>query len=307
MSFTSRQPHAILVWSPTEARTACRSDRQQLDSRPIILDVQPAALGFCDNPLKAFSEMDFNRDGEVSFDEFVRWYSMSSATQQERSQQQQRGQSPPPPTDRPADASFEMDTATAPPSPAPPSKTQLVAPAAASSSKTNGASRLMADLEGLTRASRPRGSNVPQRPVSAAAARSHDDTGRQRQPPGAAAAGAADTGGNEFPVVLAPTAVSSWLVKEASGRRLATEAEKDAFRERWLAGGTADEASAGLPDLSKEAERGGASGGGGGRSAAEEDLEKALQVLGLLVKASADADTLIAALASRMIRNLTGR
>lgn len=262
--------------------------------------------------------MDFNRDGEVSFDEFVRWYSMSSAIQQERRQQQQSPPPPPPPmspANQPADANFGMDTVVAPPSPAPLSN--------------DGASRLMADLEGLVRTSRPRGSNegaapgkqpllppqmpggssVPQRPLGTVDARSCDGGGR-RLPAGAAAA-ATDTGGGEFPVVLAPTAVSSWLVKEASGRRLATEAEKDAFREQWLAGGTVDEASASLPDSSKKADGPGAkagfSNGSGGRSTAEEDLEKALQVLSLLVKASADADTLIAALASRMIRNPTGR
>lgn len=274
--------------------------------------------------------MDINRDGEVSFDEFVRWYSMSSAVQPDESLQQ-REQSTRPASGQPpgtkADIATVYDRATSPSSSKLP-KAPLMAPAPAvgvSGSQIDGTSRLMADLEGLTRAIPPRGQNaigaptnnqpppmlqgsrVQQRPAASVATSSQGGRGR-RSPPDAATTDRVDSRDGDWPVILAPTAVSSWSVEDASGRRVATDAEKDAFRERWLAGGTVRGNTGTLtvptsfPDASNEA-----GVGSGGRSAAEEDLEKAMEVLTLLVKANADADTLIAALASRMIRNPTGR
>lgn len=266
----------------------------------------------------------------MSFDEFVRWYLMSSAVQPDESLQPQE-QSTQPASGQPAGTKADIasvnDRATSPSSSESPT-TQLMTPAptaGVSGSKTDGASRLMADLEGLTRAIRPRGQNAVGAPTnnqpppvlsgervqqrSAASVVTGSQGGRGRHsPPGAAATDHVDTHGGDWPVVLAPTAVSSWSVEDASGRRVATDAEKDAFRERWLAGGTVSgntgvlRVPTSFPGASNEA---GVTGGG--RSAAEEDLEKAMELLSLLVKANADADTLIAALASRMIRNPTGR
>lgn len=237
---------------------------------------------------QAFSEMDINRDGEVSFDEFVRWYSMSSALDGQ--------QRPPPP--------HSADTTTAnsgnvtptssaadPGAPLTPSTETALATtdtfatglAPTTTVTGGGASRLLVDLEkSLLLTDPPHGRAAP--------ADEHPQRSREPLPVGRGS----DVG------VLTPAAASlgaAAATVEAEAGLAATEAEKDAARERWLAGGTV-EGDAGLLQ-GADSTRGDASAAG--------DLEKAMELLCVLVKANADADTLIAGLASCIIRNPMGR
>lgn len=187
--------------------------------------------------------MDFNSDGEVSFDEFVRWYSMSTALDE-------------PPQPQSTSGTTNAEAVAAPPAPeaalAPTGGLPGVtlAPAA---TKTRG-SRLLTDIEKSL----------------------------------------ALTGGS--PTVIPPQQSSTWLAAAAAAAAgagvVSTEEEKEAARERWLAGDA--------PDAGSEAS--GTKASDGGDSAAK-DLDKALEMLCVLVNAHADADTLVAALASQIIRN----
>lgn len=291
--------------------------------------------------------MDFNRDGEVSFDEFVRWYSMSSALQNtEETRRQHQSTAAPSRGGDPSGDSTTTQTAAA--------LSSTMKTPSGTSSKTEGrstaehaapsagtvpspgrqptavvasrprpvaeqTSRLMADLEELTLAKRPpdaRSANgrsaasagTAAAPSSAKMPKGTSRVVRQKQdqttPWKPSVAASASARGRDRTVILAPTATSSWAIEDPSGRRVATDAEMDAFRERWLAGGTFSEGSGVKVEVPTNPRQG---CGGGDGSTAEENLEKALELLTFLVNANADADTLIAALASRMIRNPTGR
>ncbi|CAM9309888.1 unnamed protein product [Ectocarpus sp. 4 AP-2014] len=220
-----------------------------------------------ENPQKAFSEMDFNRDGEVSFDEFVRWYSMSTALDEKPQQlpvQADVG---------PASARSSDGGVAAPEVALPRSKTLL-----------STGSRLLADVEqSLALTSRQLG-NMPaadKLPCSAAA------------PP-------TDGGPNDKVGAAAPSPGKAWLGLSAAptatvGAGLSvTEEEKEAARERWLSGAAAEPGAVG-------------SGTDPVDDSATKDLEKALEMLRVLVRAHADVDTLVAALASCIIRNPLGR
>lgn len=237
--------------------------------------------------------MDFNSDGEVSFDEFVRWYSMSTALDEP--------EQPPLPTDAgttPAVAAKADGEAVAPSSPesslarASGIATETHAPAVDSRG-----SRLLADVEkSLALTDRSLGSalvaaNQP-RPAAVDFARPGD--------------GSDSRNGVESSGLLSPRAASLAAIAAATAGAgfvaATTEEEKEAARERWLAGGAAVEAGTETP-IGKSNSM---DGGGGGDSAAQ-DLDKALEMLCVLVKANADADTLVAALASCIVRNPMGR
>lgn len=231
--------------------------------------------------------MDFDRDGEVSFDEFVRWYSMSTALNEPKQPplQTDAGTTPTVAADGEAVAPSSLESALARTGDL---ATKTIAPAVG-----NGGSRLLADVEkSLALTGRSLGSApAADQPRSAAA------VGSAR-----AGAGSDDRVGVESLArsgLLAPRAgsLAAMAAATAGAGRVPTEEEKEAARERWLAGGTV-EAGTETPigtDLID-----------GGDSAAK-DLDKALEMLCVLVKANADADTLVAALASCIIRNPMGR
>ncbi|CAM9232588.1 unnamed protein product [Ectocarpus fasciculatus] len=228
-----------------------------------------------ENPQQAFSEMDFNSDGEVSFDEFVRWYSMSTALDE-------KPQKLPVPTDDvgPATSANPGDGGgvAAPEVAFTRSKTLL-------STAGSRGSRLLADVEqSLALTSRQLG-NVPAADKS----------------PRSAAAPPADGGGSNDGVrAAAPAPGKAWLglsagpVATAGAGLGVTEEEKEAARERWLSGAAAEPGTVG-------------SGADPVNDSAAKDLEKALEMLRVLVRAHADVDTLVAALASCIIRNPMGR
>lgn len=238
--------------------------------------------------------MDFNRDGEVSFDEFVRWYSMSTALDEPKQ--------PPLPTDAgttPTVAATADGEAVAPSSPesalarASGIATETLVPAVGSRG-----SRLLADVEKSlalsdhSRGSAPTAASQP-RPAAVDFAR--------------AGAGSDNRNGVESTGLLSPRAASLAAMAAATAgagfvAAATTEEEKEAARERWLAGGAAVEAGTETP-IGKSNSM---DGGGGGDSAAK-DLDKALEMLCVLVKANADAETLVAALASCIVRNPMGR
>ncbi len=203
-----------------------------------------SVLSFLCHVAQAFSEMDFNSDGEVSFDEFVRWYSMSSALDE-------------PPQPRSNSGTANVEAVATPPAPeaalAPTGGFEPGVSLAPAAANTRG-SRLLTDIEKSL----------------------------------------ALTGGP--PTVIPPQQSSTWLAAAAAAVAgagvVSTEEEKEAARERWLAGDA--------PDAGSEAS--GTKAPDGGDSAAK-DLDKALEMLCVLVKAHADADTLVAALASQIIRN----
>lgn len=321
--------------------------------------------------------MDFNRDGEVSFDEFVRWYSMSTALQQTEQQKQkyQQHQQQPPLTLAPIgrgghESLVSEKTATtteagvstpaaAVTTTSPSTESTLAragtASTAADPGSSAGAFRLLADLEGLTladalpsRAGAARGegssasstslpavsmppssssqrrngnNRVPSRETQVVNAASCSTIGVSYTGGGGGGGGAMDSsapdgarkGNDDGPVVLAPTSGDGvWAVDggAAGGRRAATEEEKNAFRERWLAGGVVAGDGAMVLETSVGCGGGGTEGPAVAAvetAAAAQDLERALEMLCVLVKGNADADTLIAALASCMIRNPTGR
>lgn len=194
--------------------------------------------------------MDFNSDGEVSFDEFVRWYSMSTAHIKGEAgaaseSPQEMGDGPSTETIFPAGDAMSSAPLVPPPT-------------------GDGASRLIVDLEKRL---------------------TLDDRGRRL----------VSSTLSDRPGVRLATSVSA---KNIEKRPEVTEAEREAARERWLAGGTHD-GDLGLVPCS--------SGVSDHEASPAEDLEKALELLRVLVKANADADTLIAALASCIIRNPMGR
>lgn len=229
--------------------------------------------------------MDFNRDGEVSFDEFVRWYSMSSARDDEDQPQHQSDATSP--TSAVANGSAGLTPSTETTALA---RTDRVANALVPAAAGGGASRLLADLEkslSLTDSRLRRTSSTDRPPQRSEPA----------EPTGGIDLSAAARG--EWPTTLTtPSPVSLGVAAAAvvAASFGGTEAEKESARERWLAGGTAE----------SEAEMPGAESTAGDASASK-DLEKALELLCVLVKANADADTLIAALASCIIRNPMGR
>ncbi|CAM9328194.1 unnamed protein product [Scytosiphon promiscuus] len=217
-----------------------------------------------DSPQQAFSEMDFNRDGEVSFDEFVRWYSMSIALDEPQT-----------------DGGATPTTTSASPPGAPLARTETLAPTAGSR-----ASWLLADVEkSLARTGRhplasATGAGQAPRPattqVSTTEAVTEDETGADSL-----------ARGQDVPGLMALTA--------AAGAALGpTEEEKESARERWLAG---EAAEVGTKVAGNEVTD----------DSASKDLEKALEMLCILVKGNADAETLVAALASCIIRNPMGR
>lgn len=221
--------------------------------------------------------MDFNGDGEVSFEEFVRWYSMSSALDEEEvddsvTTSDSSGASPP---------SATINAGGNPAAATPLSGSMLARTTdrfATNLAPTpgGGASRLLADLEkSLTLTDRTRGSAPP--------------PGGQDKLPAASP--------EDRPVVLSSSATSLGLASTLGLRLGATEVEKEAARERWLAGDTTD----------LEVEVSGSEQSLSGEASVAKDLEKALELLRVLLKANADADTLIAALASCIIRNPMGR
>ncbi|CAM9818622.1 unnamed protein product, partial [Hapterophycus canaliculatus] len=216
-----------------------------------------------ESPQQAFSEMDFNRDGEVSFDEFVRWYSVSVALDEP---QMDGGAVP-------------IGVAVSQPG-APLARTETLAAAAGSR-----ASWLLADVEkslaltGHPLASAPTADQTPSSAavqVSTSKAAADDGAGAESL-----------KRGREIPNLIAATSATE------TGR-VPTEKEKEAARERWLAGGAAE---IGTKVAGKEATD----------DSASKDLEKALEMLCILVKGNADAETLVAALASCIIRNPMGR
>lgn len=194
--------------------------------------------------------MDFDSDGEVSFDEFVRWYSMSTA--------HIKGE-----TGAASESPHEMVEG--------PSTEIVFSAGDAMSSATvalpptsDGPTRLIVDLEKKL---------------------SLDDRGRSL----------ISSTLSDRPGIRLVTSVSA---KNVEKRPEATEAEREAARERWLAGDTHDGDLGLVP---------GSSGVSNHEASPAEDLEKALEILRVLVKANADADTLIAALSSCIIRNPMGR
>lgn len=217
---------------------------------------------------QAFSEMDFNSDGEVSFDEFVRWYSMSTALDE-------KPQQLPVQTDvGPTSGSSGNGGVAAP----------EVALTTRSKTLLSTGSRLLADVEqSLALTSRQLG-----------------DMPAADKPPRSAAAPPTDGGPNDNVGAAAPPPGKAWLGLLAAPTATAaaglgvTEEEKEAARERWLSGAAAEPGTVG-------------SGTDPVDDSAAKDLEKALEMLRVLVRAHADVDTLVAALASCIIRNPMGR
>ncbi|CAM9117157.1 unnamed protein product [Choristocarpus tenellus] len=82
-------------------------------------------------------------------------------------------------------------------------------------------------------------------------------------------------------------------VMQSSKERSMTHEEKNVLRERWLAGDLAENVY--TPSVEQP------------RNSASSDLKQALEIVQILVKAHADSDTIIAALASSIIRNPLGR
>lgn len=232
---------------------------------------------------QAFSEMDFNRDGEVSFDEFVRWYSMSSAL--DEPQQAASGTTPTVAANGEAAPPTSPETALARTGGF---ATDSLATAAANSR----VSRLLADVEktlALTGSSPT--TNQPPRLAAVGSAQAGAASDQS--------SGVETSARGQLLTSLAPPSASLAAVATAAatGAGLgSTEEEKETARERWLAGGAAD---AGPDTFETKSADGG--------DLAAEDLDKALSILCVLVKARADADTLVAALASQIIRNPMGR
>lgn len=277
--------------------------------------------------------MDFNSDGEISFDEFVRWYSMSSALDKPRQSSQDQGRQH---LDRPAGGTGYMNpnlqtpeeelgtrqvNSAADSTLSSPQTTTLahasnIATALAPKT-TGGTSRLIADLKGLVHKKRPRGSGkeAPSSGHSLAHTKSTFRRGKSEAVPGAHGSDASPPSraldrrsaarvsgrsgaarkGSEWPVIFTPSPNGGFWVEgsDVTGGRVITEAEKNECREIWLASGAVKGGKTLQQPPTVE------------RSASE-DFERALDVLCVLVKAGADADTLIAALASCMIRNPTG-
>lgn len=279
--------------------------------------------------------MDFDRDGKVSFDEFVRWYSMSSALDKplqplpEEGQEHDRYTGTRGYTDPDLEDADDGGGATG--GADSPSQTALV-PAgrravAAPSRTPDGASRLLADLEGLSLHKEgldlnntPRlDSRREESPPARGLARGQSSVEQREGGTGRGSRGRGLAGRN------LPRGQANWTAVpgRSTGRSLrgvgsdatgmpsavSTEAEKDATRERWLSGAVVTSPEGRTLDARLDATldatswvRPSAFGG-----SASDDLERALDMLRVLVKASADADTLIAALASCMIRNTSGR
>lgn len=220
-----------------------------------------------DSPQQAFSEMDFNRDGEVSFDEFVRWYSMTIALEEPQ----------------PGDGAITPVAAATNPPGASLARTETLAPGAGSR-----ASWLLADVEkSLARTGHPLAGapNTHQTPFSATAAAKLSTT-EAAQPDDTVVAESLARGQDALGLMALTVAAGAGLGP--------TEEEKEAARERWLAGGAAE---VGTKVAGNEVTN----------DSASQDLEKALEMLCILVKGNADAETLVAALASCIIRNPMGR
>ena len=262
---------------------------------------------------QAFSEMDFNMDGEVSFDEFVRWYSMSSALDKREQSPPQSNSTPAPiPTTSAATASAAALAAAVaagsgdPGAVLPTEASTLARPERATTALSlppaagvGGASRLLSDLEqSLTRADRRLGNSPPIEKRSTMSATSATAPATASATASAGRMAAESAAAEKRPMVLVPSVGSLSMEAATSTGFGSTEAEKEAARERWLTGGASSVGGGG-----KVA---GMEGDGDGSSAAK-DLEKALELLCVLVNADADADTLIAALASCIIRNPMGR
>ncbi|CAM9822073.1 unnamed protein product [Ectocarpus sp. 6 AP-2014] len=220
-----------------------------------------------ENPQQAFSEMDFNSDGEVSFDEFVRWYSMSTALDEKPQQLPEQANV------GPASARSGNGGVTAPEVALTRSKTLL-----------STGSRLLVDVEQSLALTSRQLTNMPAADKS----------------PRSAAAPPTDGGPNHNVGAAAPSPGKAWLGLSAAPTATAgaglgvTEEEKEAARERWLSGAAAEPGAVG-------------SGTDPVDDSAAKDLEKALEMLRVLVRAHADVDTLVAALASCIIRNPMGR
>ena len=205
--------------------------------------------------------MDFNRDGEVTFDEFVRWYSMSTTNVQE--EENMSGGSVA--VEGSCATTALHDAADAPPIGTVSTRVdELSTPLKSTTPAGDGASRLIVDLEKLTLVDRGRGL------VSSAPGDGLD--------------------------VRSAASETTATVGIGSG---VTEAQKEAAREQWLAGGRDESYLDPVPP--------GFSVVSNGEASPAEDLEKALELLCVLVNANADADTLIAALASCIIHNPMGR
>lgn len=228
--------------------------------------------------------MDFNRDGEVSFEEFVRWYSMSSAL--DEPQQTPSGSTP--------TVAAAADEVGPPPSPETAlARTGAFATEPLAPAGTNSfGSRLLADVEKtLARTSSSPTTNQPPRLAAADSAQARDGSDQT--------SGIETSARSQLLASLAPPAGSLAALATAavsSAGLGSSEEEKQTARERWLAGGAAD---AGIDTSETKSADGG--------DLAAEDLDKALSILCVLVKAHADADTLVAALASQIIRNPMGR
>lgn len=222
--------------------------------------------------------MDFNRDGEVSFDEFVRWYSMSSAL--DEPQQTASGITPAVAANAGAAPSPSTETALARTGGF---ATESLGPAAPGSR----GSRLLADVE-KTLALAGSSSTADQPPRLAAVDSAQAGTGFEQR------IGAEASARGQWLGSLAPP--GTLLTAVASAGLGSTEEEKEIARERWLAGSAADAGAVAAETKPVD----------GGDSAAK-DLDEALKIMCVLVKAHADADTLVAALASQIIRNPMGR
>lgn len=240
--------------------------------------------------------MDFNRDGEVSFDEFVRWYSMSTALDEPKQPHLQTDAGCTPTVAAAADGA-----AVAPLSPESAlARTGGIPTETLTSAVNSRGSRLLADVEkslALTGRSLGSAPTTPNQPRSAAmeSARAGAGTDDRIGMEPSAARGWSD--------LLSPRAapVATMAAATTDDELVATtEEEKEAARERWLAGGTAG-------DADTEAPIGKSNSMDGGGDSAAQDLDKALEMLCVLVKANADADTLVAALASCIVRNPMGR
>ncbi|CAM9468936.1 unnamed protein product, partial [Laminaria digitata] len=222
------------------------------------------------SPQQAFSEMDFNMDGEVSFDEFVRWYSMSSALDEQEQDPPQSDAAPPPTPTTPTASAAAGEAAAAAAAPtvavaaakgdptvAPPAEATTLARAERAATGLSpppaaggrGASRLLSDLEkSFTRADRTLGTAAPiqqRSPISTVPATAPTlasvtvpATAQATAPAGRVAAESAAS--RKRPIVLVPS-VGSLTLEAAIGAGLSpTEAEKEAARERWLAGGVSN-------------------------------------------------------------------
>ncbi|CAM9880882.1 unnamed protein product, partial [Discosporangium mesarthrocarpum] len=229
------------------------------------------------SPQQAFSEMDFDSDGEVTFQEFVRWYRGPDENQDNASPSSPQSLKGPPP-------------------PAPTPTFWETAPPASSSP---------ADIQNHQdrRPSPGSGGSDPELPWPWPSQRGQGKGQGQGQAQG-------EGRGEAWPILLTPDSVA-WAGDGGGRRRRAlTPDEREALRERWLAGGLGKGDVVPLVAPGARGRRAGTGRGGKvpGVSGSNfgSSLGRVLDMVGILVKANADADTLVAALASCIMRQPGG-